>query len=166
MNLELEKNFMETIFVPALHKMIKSKNPTEYEKWQGNLCRQTAIFGALILSTINNDVDWQVWDGIFEDIYCGKRVTYNHAWIFGKDKNTGQRYLVDLSRNHKERLFIEVNSNRYPRDHEEYKDMREVSRNKLDWESMLSEKEYFTNLDGKEFMNELQGYIAVETSLQ
>lgn len=156
------KRYMEQIFVPSLHKMISDINPIKYEMWHKNLCRQTAIFGAYILSSIHSDIDWQVWDGIFDDIYLGENVRYNHAWIFGKG-NDGSRYLVDLSRNTKERLFIEVKSNGYPKYYPEYKDMKEVRREQLDWKNMFkNEREYNTNFKGAKFMKVLNTYIEKE----
>lgn len=156
------KDYMEQVFVPSLHKMISDINPVKYRMWNKNLCRQTAVFGAYILSGLHKDIDWQVWDGVFEDIHLGEKVRYNHAWIFGKDKS-GTRYLIDLSRNTKERLFIEVQSNGYPKDHPEYKDMKEITRERLDWKSMFyNENEYNTGLKGPDFIKVLNIYIKKE----
>lgn len=148
------KMYMFKVFIPSLHKLLQDKNPKEYEKWGGNCCRQSAIFGAYILNELLPEYEWTVWDGEMDDIVNGKEVSYNHAWILGK--GNGKRLLVDLARSYRERLFIEVKSNGYPKDHPEYIHMVVKSRTKIDWESEIkNEREYYTGYTGKEFYEKL-----------
>jgi hypothetical protein len=139
------KVVMEGMFIPALHDVLKKANPAEYAKWQGNACRQTAVFGTWYLRHVLPTYTWTAWDGIFKDIVRNERVTYNHAWIFGKDSRNN-RLLVDLSRQHHERLFIPTMGNRYPREHPEYTNMDIVNRVRIDMEASMLEVEYYTNL--------------------
>lgn len=146
------KHFIEEQFVPALHDIIVSKNPKEYEKWGGNACKQTAIFGSVFLNTLLPQYQWTVWEGIFTDIVHGKEVTYNHAWIYGVDRKLGKRLLVDASRNHHERLFLPVAGNKYPKDHPAYVHMKELHREKLDVGALLKEQEFYTRLPSEKLM--------------
>ena len=154
-NIELSaKLYMFEVFIPSLHELLRKRNLEEYNKWGGNCCRQSAIFGAYTLNEMLPDYEWVVWDGEMDDIVNGKNVSYNHAWIIGK--GNGKRILVDLARSYRERLFIEVPSNGYPKDHPEYKDMVIKSRVKLDWRrEIANEREYYTGLTGDEFCKEL-----------
>lgn len=150
----MAKEYMFEVFIPSIHELIKSRNSEEYEKWGGNCCRQSAIFGAVVLSEILPEYTWTVWDGVMDDVIRGKEVNYNHAWIFGKCD--GKRLLVDLSRQYQERLFIEVKVNGYPKDHPEYANMVITSREQLDWKKAFDDDlEYYTQLSGKDFYEEL-----------
>ncbi len=74
-------------------------------------------------------------------------MAFNHAWIYGVSKNGGANLFLDLSNVLKERLFIKTNVNAYPKDHEEYKNQKEVNRVQLDWRNMVgTEREYYTRL--------------------
>lgn len=138
------KNFMEREFVVALHETFEKANPIEYKKWGGNACRQTAIFGVKFLEKLLPTYSWEAWDGDFEDIVGGKKVTYNHAWIYGVDKSNGKKLLIDLSRLYHERLFLFVNENQYPKDHKSYEHMIELNRKKLDIKDCMKDCEYYT----------------------
>jgi hypothetical protein len=101
-----------------------------------------------------SDYDWEAWDGEFDDVVYGNKVHYNHAWIYGKNKNGGDDLFVDLARQHQERIFREVKENKYPDDIPCYKDMVEVKREQIDWRSMLvHENEYYTGLLGIQLAN-------------
>jgi hypothetical protein len=90
------------------------------------------------------DFEWYAWEADFDDILDGKPQRYQHAWIYGKSK--AKKYLIDLARSHKETLFIEVQGNRYPKDHPDYIHMKELSRSRINWEELLREtdSEWYT----------------------
>ena len=155
---EIVKEFMYNQFIPALHEVLSRGDKEKYAKWNGNCCRQTAIYGAYMLEKFLPSYNWKVWCGEMDDIVNGKEVHYDHAWIFGSDGN--KRLLVDLARNYRERLFMEVKTNSYPKDNEEYKNMVITSREQLDWKKMLKEdNEYYTGLKGEEIINQITGII-------
>jgi len=156
---EAAKLFIEEKFTPALHQIIESSNPKEYKKWGGNACRQTAIFGSVFLSELLPNYKWAAWDGIFKDIIDGREVQYNHAWLYGVDRENGRRLLVDASRNHHERLFIQVSGNRYPKDHPSYMNMQELKREKLNISEALGTDEYYTQLQSMDFIKLLKDRI-------
>lgn len=137
------KIFMQTMFVPAMKEIFKEHSPEKYEEFQGNCCRQVAVFGCYILSQLLPEFEWSAWQGEYKDKVYGYDRTYVHAWIYGKG---AIRLFIDLARSHKENIFIETQGNRFPKDHPDYKDMIENWREKLDWKSMFQETEYLTGL--------------------
>jgi hypothetical protein len=149
------KEIMEERFIPALHSFLERSNPAEYKKWQGNACRQTAVFAVPILEALLPDYKWTAWDGDFEDIVYGREVTYNHAWVYGVNRKEGRRLLVDLSRIHHERLFIEVDSNKYPKDHPSYIHMKELRRKEMDVQEMLDDTEYYSRKPSRDILEYL-----------
>lgn len=164
---EMERNkvrevkfLFERIFVPAMHEVFKSASPEKYKAMQGNCCRQTAILGCHFLSKLLPDFKWVAWEGDFDDILYGEPVRYRHAWIYGKSENF--RYIVDMARTHKENLFIEVQGNRYPKDHPDYANMKEVNRKMLDWENLFNnvENEWYTSKPSYEVMKTIMDVIA------
>lgn len=153
------RDFMFDEFVPALHDLVSECNPTEYMRWNGNTCRQTAVFGYYYLTKLLPEYEWTAWDGEFSDIYMGHKVHYNHAWLHGINREMGKGLLVDLSRVDRERLFISVKENKYPKNHPEYKDMRLIRKEKMDIEKRMMECEYYTGMQGEEFIESLDLHI-------
>ena len=149
----LVKNFMFEKFIPALHKLLREASPGKYAMWNGNTCRQSAVFGTKFLETFLPNYKWTAWDGNFSDMKHGQQVKYNHAWINGINKEERKGLLVDLSRIDRERLFIPVLENKYPKDHPEYKDMRIINKERMDLEQCMSETEYYTNLPGNALLS-------------
>jgi len=62
--IELLEMQMRDIFKPSLAHVLFLANPTEYEKWQGNHCRQSAMIGAYVLSRLAPQYKWRVFDGL------------------------------------------------------------------------------------------------------
>lgn len=151
------KQLLVNAFLPALHQYLKRHNLEEYNSWQGNACRQTAIIGARFCLDLLQGYRIQVFEGVFIDIVRGVPVAYDHAWIYAK--KDGRKLLIDLARNYRERLFIEVSINQYPKDHPEYQYQKEVSRKELDWEQMLCETEYYTKETGEAIYQALKGVV-------
>lgn len=154
------KNLMFNLFTPALNFYLQTHNPEEYAIWQGNCCRQTAILGAMVLKVALPEYKWTAWDGDFDDVLMGKRVAYNHAWIFGINKKTGRALLVDLARLHKERLFVLTRTNAYPHNHPEYKNQVEIRRVQLDLQESMKGTEYYTGLPSKQVLADVTSIMA------
>ncbi|KZR57526.1 hypothetical protein [Pseudobacillus badius] len=137
------KAIMEGAFIPSLHHVLSTSSPDKYTRWGGNACRQTAIFGTKILQQLLPEYKWTAWDGYFSDRINGQFVKYNHAWIYGYN-GSDRGLLVDLSRNHHERLFVPVKANKYPKDHPSYKQMRLIRKEQMNIEEGLNTVEYYT----------------------
>jgi len=155
------KSLMFNLFIPSLNYYLEVHNPKEYALWQGNCCRQTAILGAMVLKVALPEYKWSAWDGDFSDILFGKRVEYNHAWIYGINQQTGRALLVDLARLHKERLFISTRANAYPHDHPEYKDQVELNRERLDLDESMKGTEYYTGLPSQQVLADVTSIMAL-----
>jgi hypothetical protein len=156
------KEFLEKLFVPKLHAILKSHSPEKYKRWEGNCCKQTAIFGAFFLSTNMKGYTITTWEGIFEDIEYNKPVKYNHAWIFAKEEATGRRLFIDMARLHRPNIFIEVTKNGYSKDIPGYEHIKEISRTQLNWvEQITKEVEYFSGLKGMDLAMELLTAMAL-----
>lgn len=149
------KAIMENVFVPVLHEIVSTANPVAYQRWNGNACRQTAIFGTKMLQSFLPEYQWTAWDGDFTDIVQGEKVKYNHAWIHGVNKAEGKGLLVDLSRNYHERLFIPVTSNKYPRNHPSYKHMKLIKKVKMDVEQKMTQAEFYTNKPSDQVLSDI-----------
>ena len=68
----------------------------EYLKWQGNACRQTAMFVAEFLGAQYPGSIVSLYDGLFRDDYNGE---HEHAYVFVKfDKDDDTGLLVDVAR--------------------------------------------------------------------
>lgn len=159
------RDYMMNVFIPTLHEMVEEINPDEYHKWNRNLCRQTAVFASTFLNRAYPEYDWQAWEGDFEDVVGGREVRYEHAWIFAKEKEGNRRLFLDLSHNLKERLFIVTKVNGYPKDSEEHKHMKCLSRKRLDVQRMLFDTEYLTKMTGHQIMIELNKRLVTKTSI-
>lgn len=161
MNESALKAFMFNAFIPSVHQVIIDHAADKYKEWQGNCCRQIAVFGSYFIDKyVPSTYIVTAWDGEFDDVILDRPLHYNHAWIFVKDTITKRRLLIDLARTHKENLWIEVPNNRYPKDYQGYENMKETSREQIDWRRLIeSETEFYTRLSSKEFINKLSERI-------
>lgn len=161
--IELLERQMQEIFKPSLKQVLFLANPTEFERWQGNHCRQSALIGAYVLNRLAPQYKWAVWDGEFDDIIYGKPYRYRHAWIYGESLNGDKDIFVDLSRQHHQCLFVEVTENKYP-DGYGYDDMKELKREQIDWQNFIAQPEYYTNVSGEVLGNEMLQVISIVTN--
>lgn len=83
----------------------KKEFPDKYEQWSGNHCLQTSIMTCGILESIE-DLKPEVVYCIMTDIYKGKNVCYNHAYVAVTDSYNNSRYVIDMARNDRDKLFI------------------------------------------------------------
>lgn len=153
---ELAKEFMEKRFLPSIKNIIESSAPEKFESWGGNCCRQVAIFGAYYLSNILMDYRFTVWDGVFEDVIDGRKVKYNHAWIYGISHGRERKLFIDLGRSKQENIFVEQRKNAYDKTIPGYENIVEVEREQLQWVTMIaSQIEYFTGLSGNDLIDKI-----------
>lgn len=140
------KKYIEFSFVPAMREIFKAGDPKKYELFHGNCCRQTAVFICRLLTELLPEFTWTAWGGDFKDVIMGQKCQYWHAWVYGKSND--KRYFIDMARILKENLFIEVESNKYPKTHKDCICMEELSRERLDWKKMFygEDFEFYTSL--------------------
>lgn len=149
---EIARDFIFNEFVPALHDVFRTANPDAYYAWGQNCCRQAAVFGTVYLKELLPNYKWYAYDGEFKDLINGKEVYYNHAWIFGVDREKHRRLFVDPSRKIQEQLFFVTDENKYPIDHPDYKYTVIVKSYKMNLKARLKDLEYFTKLGARKVL--------------
>lgn len=165
----LVKNYLERRFIPYIDDLFKRSNPTMYAAFNGNFCRQAAIFGVILLEELLPEYIWYAWEGEFDDIFENRKVNYEHAWIFGQNKQDKSKLLIDLSRNYRERLFIKVGENKYPKEHPEYKNMKEKNRKQISIEESMKEYEFYTSLSTEKVLKKIKkatNFVEVKNKLE
>lgn len=169
------KSYLEEEVIPFLDNLFKKSDPFKYELYQGNACRQYAVYGSLLLAELLPTFEWEVWEGRFSDIVHDQSVEYEHAWIYGKEKRGNRKFLIDLSRNHHQRLFILVPKNRYPQNHTSYRHMKNLWKKRVRWDEYMTDQEFYTGLETEklhdlikvecefyDFLSELENFTLVE----
>ena len=160
---KLVKDFMQRRFTPYIDDLFRRRNPDVYAMYQGNFCRQAAVFGSKILEELLPEYTWSAWEANFDDIVNSRKRNYEHAWIYGKHKHSNKGLLVDLSRNYRERLFIAVESNQYPKDHPEYKYMAERHRTEIDINEKMTELEFYTTLPSERLLLKIKKATKIDS---
>ena len=154
------KIFLIDKFVPQIRGLFRDKNPSLYEFWGTNCCRQIAVFGADYMTEMLRDYKFEVWDGIFEDEVDGHPVKYNHAWIYGINKSNGRKLFIDVARNDRVPIFNIQKNNSYDRTVEGFSKIKEISRQKLNWNRMIkTEREYYTGMSGDILISKLNALL-------
>lgn len=152
-------------------------NRTEYLKWQFNACRQTGLICAYFLDKLATNINSceptnfnvQLYDGYFTSMFDKE---YNHAWAFmSRGDEFAKGLLVDVARVTYPNLFVWNTINTPARLLEQstttpwdvasggediriFEDLKK--RTRLDWYTMLDEKEYFTGKTGLEICKDIE----------
>lgn len=140
------RDIMLYLFNPVLKFILLTENPTEFQRFGFNSCRQTAIFGADYLSKLLPDYTFSVYEGSFIEIINGEITPYAHAYIVGAYQD--RFILIDLSRTSKPLIFMQIPSlDFYPR-YNEYKDVHKLGHSRINLHSALTTKdpEYLTGM--------------------
>jgi hypothetical protein len=146
------KEYLQNKVVPALEKFLEEKNPELFSKWGKNCCIQTSYVCYNILRLHLRDYKWEIYENHY--IYEKTGKMYNHSFVIGKNKN-GENLLVDLSRHPIwNDLFVKVSSYKNPYFGTEIKD-KLIKENKLNVLEMDNIDEYYTQMKGKDFYNEV-----------
>ena len=136
----------------------------QYLKWQGNACRQTAMFVAAFLQAQYPNAIVKVLEGTFEDAFLGG---HEHAYTYMKfNTNDTTGLLVDVGRvsykcmvefEYPEVLVgnltsILTNYNRHSITQTNFK-------SDLNWESMLTITEYYTGKHYWQMFKEMKSLL-------
>lgn len=136
---------------PVIKSYYEGINPELMAHWQGNCCKQTAV---IIANMLNDSLDKEhfkvfAFEGIFEDFFNGKKVSYNHCWVFVKNtKNSEKSLFIDVARTHKPNIVMFKKNWEYPKKMLGYLDQKTISFEKIDYESDILMDEYFTGIPG------------------
>ena len=152
------RNFLMYDFNISLKSMLIKYNFKEFDKWFFNSCRQTAVFGSLVLNLKYPDYGYRAYEATFNDTLFGEPVTYQHCFIIATHKEVNNRnILIDMARTTNPLVFEPINDNHFYPDVDNYKDLEMISCVEILYEDLLISpvREYMTNLTTMEFLNEL-----------
>lgn len=153
------RTFMVYDFNVSLKLLFNVLNPLEFRKYCYNCCRQTAIFGAAILTEKYPEYEYSIYEGTFDDKLKGNPVHYEHAFIIAKERNSQRKLLIDLSRNQEPLVFQPVTNGSYLYPNiNGYENMTLVSSEKLDLNTLLNDEvtEYLSSLKPRDFLDALR----------
>lgn len=132
---------------PVLKLALASGNYDEFERFQFNSCRQTAVFTAKFLYDFLPNYTVRVYEGKFHDFICQHPVEYIH--YFGTIETESRYILVDMSRTTRKLLFYPIvdEERLYPFDYG-YEQMEIEWLKEINWEEMFYDTggEYFTGM--------------------
>lgn len=152
------RNFLMYDFNISLKSMLLKYNYEEFNKYFFNSCRQTAVFGSLVLNLYYPEYGYRAYEATFNDTLFGNPVTYQHCFIIATNKELNNRnILIDMARTTNPLVFEPINNNHFYPDIENYKDLKMVYCVEIPYEDLLISpvKEYMTGLTTIEFLSEL-----------
>ena len=151
------RNFLMYDFNISLKSMLLKYNYKEFDKWFFNSCRQTAVFGSLILNLKYPDYKYKAYEATFNDTLFGKPVTYQHCFVIATHKEMDRNILIDMARTTNPLVFEPINDNHFYPNVDNYKDLEMISCVEIPYKDLLasSVREYMTGLTTMEFLNEL-----------
>lgn len=151
------RNFLMYDFNISLKSMLLKYNYKEFDKWFFNSCRQTAVFGSLILNLKYPDYEYKAYEATFNDTLFGKPVTYQHCFVIATHKEMDRNILIDMARTTNPLVFEPINDNHFYPNVDNYKDLEMISCVEIPYKDLLvsSVREYMTGLTTMEFLNEL-----------
>ena len=135
--------------IPILSRICEEGNPSEFMKWGGNLCAQSAFFVAIFL---RDEMDIPIRDiYVCESTYKGfnnsarqEWQTWTHAWVYAVINNQGytldQNGILGLSINKADSHELSFDKNPY------LMKVRELDREDFhNWELMTGAIEFYTD---------------------
>ena len=151
------RNFLMYDFNISLKSMLLKYNYKEFDKWFFNSCRQTAVFGSLILNLKYPNYEYKAYEATFNDTLFGKPVTYQHCFVIATHKEMNRNILIDMARTTNPLVFEPINDNHFYPNVDNYKDLEMISCVEIPYKDLLvsSVREYMTGLTTMEFLNEL-----------
>ena len=152
------RNFLMYDFNISLKSMLLKYNYQEFDKYFFNSCRQTAVFGALVLNSKYPNYDYGAYEATFDDTLFGNPVRYQHCFIIATHKELIDRHiLIDMARTTNPLVFEPIDENHFYPNVDNYKDLKMLSCVEIPYDDLLSSpiREYMTGLTTLEFLCEL-----------
>ena len=138
--------------------MLLKYNYEEFDKYFFNSCRQTAVFGSLVLNLYYPEYGYRAYEATFNDTLFGNPVTYQHCFIIATNKELNSRnILIDMARTTNPLVFEPIDDNHFYPNVDNYKDLEMISSVEIPYEDLLISpvREYMTGLTTIEFLIEL-----------
>lgn len=106
------KEFIEKIYVPRIHQIMREGNPMHYVRYNGRCCRQIAYLLKLYLDEALPEYEWEAWESLFTNYF----EDYYHAWVFGRSKDSSRPHIImDYGKLENEySFFLQTDKNEYP----------------------------------------------------
>lgn len=152
------RNFLMYDFNISLKSMLLKYNYEEFDKYFFNSCRQTAVFGSLVLNLYYPEYGYRAYEANFNDTLFGKPVTYQHCFIIATNRELNSRnILIDMARTTNPLVFEPIDDNHFYPNVDNYKDLEMISSVEIPYEDLLISpvREYMTGLTTIEFLGEL-----------
>ena len=151
------RDFLMYDFNISLKSMLLKYNFKEFDKYFFNSCRQTAIFGAAVLSMKFPEYTYEAFEATFNDTLFGKPVTYQHCFIIATSKEINRNILIDMARTTNPLVFEPISETHFYPEVDNYKDLEMISCVELPYEILIlcTEHEYMTGLPSTQFLKEL-----------
>lgn len=155
------RDFLMYDFNISLKSMLLKYNYKEFDKYFFNSCRQTAIFGAAVLSMKFPEYTYKAYEATFNDTLFGRPVTYQHCFIIATSKEINRNILIDMARTTNPLVFEPINENHFYPNVDNYKDLEMTSCMELPYEMLIlcTPQEYLTGLPSTQFLSELLEFI-------
>lgn len=152
------RNFLMYDFNISLKSMLLKYNYEEFDKYFFNSCRQTAVFGSLVLNLYYPEYGYRAYEATFNDTLFGNPVTYQHCFIIATNKELNSRnILIDMARTTNPLVFEPIDDNHFYPNVDNYKDLEMISSVEIPYEDLLISpvRKYMTGLTTIEFLIEL-----------
>lgn len=152
------RNFLMYDFNISLKSILLKYNYEEFDKYFFNSCRQTAVFGSLVLNLYYPEYGYRAYEATFNDTLFGNPVTYQHCFIIATNKELNSRnILIDMARTTNPLVFEPIDDNHFYPNVDNYKDLEMISSVEIPYEDLLISpvREYMTGLTTIEFLSEL-----------
>lgn len=158
--LEKLEHVMNVFSKRVLPGYLFGANPELYLKWQGNICKQTAVLGTFVIKKFIENSDYvkiEAWEGFFNHEKLGD---YNHCWNYIVHKDDPSKNIIcDFTSTISYMHYCDKND---PTLHIS-PDNRSVVQSKvqmigcqeIDYEEELKSPEFYTERTGKELIDEL-----------
>jgi hypothetical protein len=137
-------------------------NPELFLKWQGNICKQSALLSVFIIKNyLGDEYEVQAWEGFFEHEKLG---SYNHCWNYVVHRSdpslnficdfTSTISYMDYCTENDPTLHIGGGQAAVVKNKIEMVGMQQI-----DIEKELSQPEYYTGMTGDELEQQLKSLL-------
>jgi hypothetical protein len=161
-NIEKLEHTLNVFAKRILPAFFFNQNPELFLKWQGNICKQSALLSVFIIKHyLGDDYTVQAWEGFFEHEKLG---SYNHCWNYLVHKSDPELNIIcdftstisymDYCKENDPTLHIGGTGSAVVKHKIDMIGMQE-----LNIEENLAQPEYFTSRSGEDLIEELKDFL-------
>lgn len=161
-NLEKLEHILNVFNKRILPAYLFYNNQETFLKWQGNICKQSAVLSAFIIKHYMGEdyVKVEAWEGFFEHKQLGE---YNHCWNYIIHKDDPKKNIIcdftstitymDYCEHNDPTLHIKSSPDAVVK-HED--NIQMIGFQEINIEANLKESEFYTSAKGEELETELK----------